>query len=1035
MKGLRVLFSLFVIGTIIFLLSNNNELKAASQITGETYSDYYENSDLVYDMSDLSNITPYLYNNEEVLIDDYNDKLFKSNLKISAAATRATAYGDDPIVNIIPKELFTKEVNITICSGEEYVYAIETKYVDYSRSPYYESHVMVIDIDNNIKNNSFDIESNLIKVSITKLFEYNYLTLLKEYDYGNPEGLRDTVNFNSFIKVEKFDDDYIVVPKPTDSSMMNFYSLNEWTLNNINVIGSLKNINALNVYDEDYCLSDDKGLFFIGSGVEYNCHSIVFDEAIDFKQALLSMTDYLSYIPGLSELKLVGTAVSAINLGNSLVGTFKNLASTSSSIIENTYTSNASFASPDHYYYSTTQGQIKNYSELIKSESAHIYTIPLTKNSDYAEIDFHYSYTNEVATMFSQLVSFDFTIGKDVYSVVSGKESAIGVKNVDIDTTDYISNEYNCIGGKTVYNITPQYSQNYSINCGENDVIIYDVNQNIVSTSKNCYLEKNKTYSIYVINNSDESIIYDFFMSGYDISKRPWLDSLESAQYTFISNINGVRCITSNYDLEGMDLMFFNEGNVYQIIITNNTNTTGQIELNLNEIPDAIIDSEGQISNDSKSKYVRFNEDEGMYYIHYVANSCTYYGINNWKVVDFNLKVLNHKAGKEFYLIKDSVVSIEKMEYNILASFDNTTYETSDVIYTTKVQNKFFFFGKNETDYVYDIDVCTYKPIHSIDFNEYVNGYLLFDEGNYDKYKATISLNVYKNNEWIGNFSFSMYFYYLPSTLRIDSSFNYRFDTQSVKFNVDLYFNDAFNYINYKLYCDGKEINNNSSLSLTFDVPFNNIILNINKEYILEFDEQFNINMLDWAYNSDYIKVENNKIIISIKMFEEITQNGIKYYGISKEYQLYYALSYSQYGSFSYSDYVNDDIEIYGDINDLRLMLLNDITCTSEFKISNKVIFDGVLCGNGHTISNLNVCIDYSSHAKGIFAQNYGYIHDVDFINCTLKIGAVKRWNTTAGLITANNYGIIDVTISGTCLYIYNGDNMSKTLSSTTLYF
>jgi len=981
-------------------------------------------------MSDLSNITPYLYNNEEVLIDDYNDKLFKSNLKISAAATRATAYGDDPIVNIIPKELFTKEVNITICSGEEYVYAIETKYVDYSRSPYYESHVMVIDIDNNIKNNSFDIESNLIKVSITKLFEYKYLTLLKEYDYGNPEGLRDTVNFNSFIKVENFDDDYIVVPKPTDGSMMNFYSPNEWTLNNINVIGSLKNINALNVYDEDYCLSDDKGFFFIGSGVEYNCHSIVFDEAADFKQALLSMTDYISYIPGFSELKLVGTAVSAINLGNSLVGTFKNLASTSSSIIENTYTSNASFASPDHYYYSTTQGQINNYSELIKSESAHVYTIPLTKNLDYAEIDFHYSYTDEVATMFSQLVSFDFTIGKDVYSVVSGKESAIGVKNVDIDTTDYISNEYNCIGGKTTYIITPQYSQNYSINCGENDVIIYDVDQNIISTSKNCYLEKNKTYSIYVINNSDERIIYDFFMSGYDISESAQLDSLESAQYTFISDINGVRCITSNYDIEDMDLMYFNEGNVYQIIITNNTNTSGIAYLNIEEIPDATFDSAGHISNDCK--YVRFNEAEGMYYIHYSTDTYLIYSFNNSTFNISNSKVLNYNNDRYIYLIRNLVQSIEKLDTNIVVSFGKYEYDPSDTIYTVYEQNKMLFYDKYRSNYVYQVESCTYRPNDDKNFIEYNSSSLLFREGAYKDYTVTIVLTWIIEKTNIKCIKFDMDVVYLPKELIVDTVISGYSQNNVLRTNFEVRLNGAYKYFDVDIYKYNKLIKE-KRFSDNIDIRFNNNVAPIEYKIIIPLGVKKILK--DMEYNPELIDFINNKMVVNFQL-TEITQNGIKYYGISNEYQLYYALSYSQYGSFSYSDYVNDDIEIYGDINNLRLMLLNDITCTGEFRISNMVIFDGVLCGNGHTISNLNVYIDYSSHAKGIFAQNYGYIHDVDFINCTLSIGDVIRWNTTAALIAANNYGFMeDVSISGICRYKKNGVESNTALSANVIYF
>ena len=215
------------ISLVLFLLliCNSKKIEASSEASYKLYSDYYENSDLIYNMEDKNNISPYLVDGKEIQIDEYCEKLFTTGTSKSFSQTRLKVYNDDPIVNIIPRELFTSETEFKISAGSEYIYAIETEYIDYRRSPYYESHVMVIDIDNNIEDNNSNIENDLIKIRFEKLFEYKYITLLKEYDYGCPESLRDTVDYSPYIEVCDYEMDDIVIALPTNNTVLNLGNL------------------------------------------------------------------------------------------------------------------------------------------------------------------------------------------------------------------------------------------------------------------------------------------------------------------------------------------------------------------------------------------------------------------------------------------------------------------------------------------------------------------------------------------------------------------------------------------------------------------------------------------------------------------------------------------------------------------------------------------------------------------------------------------------------------------------------------------
>ncbi len=202
---------ILILSFFIGLILNGNSVSAL-----EDFSQYYEDSDLIYDMSNLSNITPYTYNNDNsYTIDKYKDELLATKMKYYYSAT---VYDDDPIVNIIPRKYFTEETAFTVVGGSEYAYAIKTEKVIESKSTYYKSYVMVVDIENNIKEYRYDIEQNLISVSLNKLFEYKYVTLLKEYDYMPPSNFLDNIDcdMRSINVCSSYTKDDVVLPLPSN---------------------------------------------------------------------------------------------------------------------------------------------------------------------------------------------------------------------------------------------------------------------------------------------------------------------------------------------------------------------------------------------------------------------------------------------------------------------------------------------------------------------------------------------------------------------------------------------------------------------------------------------------------------------------------------------------------------------------------------------------------------------------------------------------------------------------------------------------
>lgn len=339
---------------------------------------------------------------------------------------------------------------------------------------------------------------------------------------------------------------------------------------------------------------------------------------------------------------------------------------------------------------------------------------------------------------------------------------------------------------------------------------------------------------------------------------------------------------------------------------------------------------------------------------------------------------------------------------------------------------------KNE-DAVYDTFEDHFEPYYStLSFND-----------NYGYYCVLISYRILNGETILSYETTRIYLYYLPNYSRVILD---KVTTSEREKDYSFVFDGALSYIDFNIVAEGELIEYFSS---GLKYYFTDQIYSYDRvEYVFYFEliylsDDEVLNSIPFIFENEIdsgcIMSEHQDCVIKVRtsLFDMIQDKYGVIYGISRYDQLEIALLFGEYSSFSYSDYVNDDIEIYGFINDKRFRLLNDISCSSALEISSLIIFNGDFDGCGYTISGLNVKINYLGYTKGIFSSNYGYIHDVRFNDCTFIIGEVHKWYSYAGLLTANNYGCIEnVIVSGFYEYTLNGRDVTNPLTTVNaIYF
>lgn len=234
--------------------------------------------------------------------DMYNNPLFGSNAYFSGYIIEGKGsyekcyyiLDDDPIVNFVPKSLFTTRGN-TLFVGEEYGFYVDCHYVlNNAMGTYdgiYEVDVFIFDITVNSGGTRIEFE-------VTPLYTYTYVYVDPYYaNLRQYPGIRVNSPFNDPSGVEQYNDFYYLYTKDTPEnnnkasteglvapypySTVNPYPNNagEYSIEYCNravakryqskyVIGDVynyvyaENINYYNIFDAQYDLSEDNGFAF-----------------------------------------------------------------------------------------------------------------------------------------------------------------------------------------------------------------------------------------------------------------------------------------------------------------------------------------------------------------------------------------------------------------------------------------------------------------------------------------------------------------------------------------------------------------------------------------------------------------------------------------------------------------------------------------------------------------------------------------------------------------------------------------------------
>lgn len=197
----------------------------------------------------------------------HQNEIFGNNVKYygSYSKVECDVDGDDNIVKLIPRELFTY-ANTTLFIGKKYGFLIVT---NSSNSGIFTSTVIMIEVVGNVSDYLADITLN-----VRNALEFVYITtsqtstILPNIDLSS-SGIIATYTLNNGLTSA-------VVPMPGvktvgtpigNEKRLCYFESNRYTLANISFGAKISNQNNYNQWDSQYNASADTGYFFIGNNL------------------------------------------------------------------------------------------------------------------------------------------------------------------------------------------------------------------------------------------------------------------------------------------------------------------------------------------------------------------------------------------------------------------------------------------------------------------------------------------------------------------------------------------------------------------------------------------------------------------------------------------------------------------------------------------------------------------------------------------------------------------------------------------------
>lgn len=460
----------------------------------EEYFDRFTDSDSLLDLQS---------GQQTGTIQDYKKSLYRTGIKSYTTDTNCAIFnvdGDDPIIRIIPRELFERR-GTYLHIGREYGFYVNTEKLNENAN---KSVAFVFDIIKYPLNNSNYPSQYVIEIRPLFQYKYYYLTDNNGFDASNTELQYKTNDSLSSI----------IVPAPTlyksiiDKKLtVNFYETKQYFLKDISFGLGLANEQELNIGDRKYNKNDDNGSFITRADVVF---SGVGNQSKLSSTIVSTVKFCLGFVDG------VGVIISVYDLLKELV---QNIACDFRNDIEN----------GDYYstqYYNSKSEQLQNYSNLNKAAVAEVLSedknpllFGLTKDDNYVRGSFTLGMTDDWYTRVFDIIKL---------SVVTEATDALGESTITSCTTAERKTEnnvrtlqtkelplentkdvYMLPKGITEFSFRADYSGNYKMlipDANKMTLTADDVPITFSGNAADVYLQKGE-HSVVIRNKLNERVI------------------------------------------------------------------------------------------------------------------------------------------------------------------------------------------------------------------------------------------------------------------------------------------------------------------------------------------------------------------------------------------------------------------------------------------------------------------------------------------------------------------------------------------------
>lgn len=542
---------------------------------------------------------------------------FASNVSYTGQALNVTASidGDDNIVKLIPRELFTY-ANKTLFVGKKYGFLVVT---NCSNTGFCTSTVIIIKVENSVSDYLADIT-----LTISKAFDFAYITaghnstLLPKIPSLATSGINVTYTLGDGVTTA-------VAPVPGVKESTNgmsvekhlcYFESERYTLANISFGAKICSQNKYNQWDSQYEASGDTGYFFTGNNYYYSAskhnNSGFHNGITEVSKGVISAG--IDKVISIAE-DAASNAVIPLKVASTILKVCDTFIPLSQNIEYKETNGKYGYGYDAQYLPNTKQGQISAYGDLVKAShmvlSGTDEDVLYFKEDDFANAQFSYSHTDGVY----DYTQFEFRVGANIYDNSRNNVGAVvsASSYYDINTPsakimdNYVASDYYLLPyGTQVFSYSPSYCSEYVVEDLDSAIELYlnnvkqsrqsDGSYELKLSSGNSYtiLLKNKSY----VSDSGQLLLMPKFVSqgnntlqlDANATSVVSITPTASGVYTIsmpnaivkdvlTKNANGIgydhnNTLSTNDNSRDEVSVYLKAGNTYIILLKNSASTT-----------------------------------------------------------------------------------------------------------------------------------------------------------------------------------------------------------------------------------------------------------------------------------------------------------------------------------------------------------------------------------------------------------------------------------------------------------------------------